>query len=152
MAIEKWIQYGSMAAAILMFMIKRKGMKKYIPVGFFASYYANIWCFLAMNFNWWNFPTRIFDKPDDISWPVNFVVVPIMAMFWVRYIPRGLGRQISWAFLLTTLLTGFEYLAERYTGLIKYHNGYDWYYSYILWFFSWFVWYWFYKWLYKNND
>lgn len=49
MTLEHWIQYISMAVAILALIIKRKGMKRYVPVGLFASFYANIMCTIAAN-------------------------------------------------------------------------------------------------------
>jgi len=138
-----------MAFAILLLLIKWKGMKKFIPVGLFASFYANIWCFIAMNLKWWDFPERIIDKPDDVSLAANFIVVPVMAMFWVRYAPLTFREKIMWAFAATSILTGFEFILERHTQVLKYSSGYDWYFSYVLWFVSWFIWYGFHIWL--NN-
>lgn len=151
MTIDSFSQYGSMAVAAAALLIKIKGMKEYVPVGMFASLYANAWCFVAMNLNWWDFPARIIDKPEDISLPANMVVVPIIAMFWVRYAPLRLRELILWAFLWTTVLTGFEFLLERYTNVLKYHDGYAWYFSYLLWFASWFLWYGFHLWFYNGR-
>lgn len=147
MTVEQWIQYGSMAVAVTALLIKHRGMKKYLPVGLFASFYANVWCFMAASFHWWHFPSRIVPAVEDISFPANMVVVPVMAMLWVRYFPLRLREQILWAVLWTTGLTGFEFIIERYTGVLQYVNGYDWYHSYVLWFFSWFIWYGFHLWL-----
>lgn len=151
MTIEDWIQYGSMAIAILLLVVKRKGMKKYIPVGLFASFYANLWCFVAVTYHLWDFHARIVPLVDDVSVPANFVVVPIIAMFWVRYCPLTFKEKIMWAFGATNALTGFELIIERFTEVLKYHNGYDWYFSYVLWFFSWFIWYGFHVWLHDGR-
>ncbi|HOV80390.1 MAG TPA: CBO0543 family protein [Bacillota bacterium] len=148
---EILIQYGSMIIAVLLLFLKRKGMKRFVPVGLFASFYANIWCFLGMSFNWWTFPSRITNKPDDVSWPVNFVIAPVTAMLWVRYFPLRLREQITWLFLWTSVLTGFEFAVERFTNLLKYHDGYDWYYSYVIWFFSFLIWYGFHLWFYNGR-
>lgn len=147
MKAELWLQYGSMAVAILFLLVKRKGMREYIPVGLFASFYANVMCIFAADLSWWHFPSRLVTVYKHISVPANFVVVPIVAMFWVRYFPLRLKEQIFWALLWTTGLTGVEYLLERFTSLLKYGPGYHWYHSYLLWFISWFVWLGFHRWL-----
>jgi hypothetical protein len=60
--------------------------------------------------------------------------------------------RIKWTLLWTTILTGIEYLAVRYTDMISYYNGYNWYHSYILWLISWYIWYSFHKWFYKEGE
>lgn len=149
MSLEEWIQYGFMAFALVLLAIKRKGMKKFMPVGLFASYYANLWCAVAATYQLWHFPSRIVPALEDISVPANFVVVPVMAMIWVRYCPLRLREKLWWAFLSTSILTFVEFLLERHTDVLKYQGGYDWYHSYALWFASWFIWYGFHLWL--NN-
>jgi hypothetical protein len=148
MSIEDWIQYGTMGGSLIALAIGHKGMKPFIPVGMFASLYANAWCYLAVRFHWWDFPVRIVPAISEISIPSNMVVVPIMAMFWVRYSPMS---RINWALLWTTILTGAEFLIERNTEVLEYHNGYEWYFSYVLWFGSWFVWYEFHKWFWEKK-
>jgi len=145
--LDHWIQYGAMALALTALILNWRGMKKYVPVGLFASFYANAWCAVAISFKWWEYHVRIVPAMDDISVPVNFVVVPVLAMFWVRYMPLRLKEQLLWALIWTAPLTGVELLLERHTGVIKYHNGYEWYFSFLLWYLSWFIWYWFHLWL-----
>lgn len=144
---ESWIQYGAMAAAIIALLVKIKGMKRYVAVGLFASFYANAWCVVAATYHLWHFPSRIVPAVKALSVPFNFIVVPVIAMFWVRYFPLRLREQLLWAFVWTTALTGAEFLFERFTGLLRYDNGYQWFYSYILWFLSFFIWYGFHLWL-----
>lgn len=147
MSVEIGIQYGSIIVALFALAFSYKGMKPYLPVAMLASLYANLWCYLAMYFDWWIFPNRILPSIKDISFTANIIVLPIMAMFWVRYCPMS---RINWALLWTTALTGSEYLIERYSEVLEYHNGYNWYHSYFLWFISWFIWYWFHNWFYKD--
>ena len=135
--------YGPMIAAILALIIKWNGMKKYIPAGLFASLFANIICIFAMVFNWWMYPNKI-EGPI-----VNCIVVPVLAMFWIRYAPSQVSGLITWSLIWTGILTLFEFYGERFTNIIRYLNGYDWYYSFVLWFISWFVWYGFHNWF--NN-
>ncbi|WP_021167921.1 hypothetical protein SOV_48950 [Sporomusa ovata DSM 2662] len=149
MSTELLIQYFSILIAIVAVIVARKELKRFIPVGLFASYYANLCCYIANYFNWWEFPTRLFTGVKDISFTVNVVIVPVLAMFWVRYSPMS---RIKWTFLWTTILTGFEYFAVKYTNLIVYHNGYNWYHSYVLWLISWYIWYSFHKWFYKDSE
>lgn len=148
MVIELWIQYIAIIVAIVAVIVDRKGMKRFLPVGMFASLYANIWCYLVEPLQWWTFPVRVFSTVNDISFTANVIIVPVLAMFWTRYSPMP---RIRWTILWTTILTGIEFLAERYTDLIKYHNGYNWYYTYISWLISWYIWYNFHKWFYKDE-
>lgn len=149
MSNELWVQYLSIFIAIVAVIIARKELKRFIPVGLFASFYANICCYIANYFDWWEFPARFFPGVRDISFTVNVIVVPVLAMFWVRYSPMS---RIKWTILWTTVLTLMEYLAVTKTNLIVYHNGYNWYFSYILWLISWYVWYSFHKWFYKDGE
>ncbi|GBF34735.1 hypothetical protein DCCM_3855 [Desulfocucumis palustris] len=149
MSLEEWVQYGSMVIAVTALIIKRTGMKEFVPVGLFASFYANLWCIVAATYHLWHFPSRIITALEDISVPANFVVVPIMAMFWVRYCPLRLREKLLWAFIATGVLTLTEFLLEKYSDVLMYQGGYNWYHSYLLWFFSWFVWYGFHIWI--NN-
>lgn len=88
MSIEEWVQYGSMVIAVTALIIKRTGMKEFVPVGLFASFYANLWCAVAATYHWWHFPSRIVTAFEDISIPANFVVVPIMAWcIWALLLP-----------------------------------------------------------------
>lgn len=135
--------YGPMIAAILALIIKWKGMKKYIPAGLFASLFATIICHFAMVLNWWMYPNKI-EEPI-----VNCIVVPVLAMFWIRYAPSQVSGLITWNLIWTGILTVFEFYGERFTNVIKYLDGYDWYYSFVLWFISWFIWYGFHNWF--NN-
>ncbi|MBU2702905.1 hypothetical protein Ga0466249_004040 [Sporomusaceae bacterium BoRhaA] len=147
--IQLLIQYIIILIAIIAVIVARKELKRFIPVGLFASLYANILCYVANYLILWEFPVRVLPGVRDISFTANVVVVPVLAMFWVKYSPMS---RIKWAFLWTTILTGIEYLTERYTGIITYHNGYDWYCSYILWLISWYIWYSFHKWFYKDEE
>lgn len=148
MPIEAMIQYSVIAVAILFLIIKRKGMKKYLPVGLFAAYYAFVTCQIAMYFNLWQYPSRF------TLFAVDFVVTPIAAMFWVRYYPLKIREKILWAFGWTAALTLAEFLVERFTNIINYYRGYAWYHSYLLWFISFFIWLEFHLWFngYKQKD
>lgn len=148
MTIELIIQYLFLFVVIVALIIGHKGMKRYIPVALFASLYANIWCYIATYFHWWEFPIRVVPLVEDISFSANVVAVPVLAMFWVRYSPMS---RINWALLWSILLSVFEYFAVEYTDMINYHSGYAIYHSFILWMISWFIWYRFHIWFYKDG-
>ncbi len=145
---ETLIQYLAMLISLISLIILRKGMKRFVPVAMFASLYANVWCYVAKHYRFWSFPTRIFPIVKDISIPVNLVVVPILAMIWVRYYPIKLKERLFWAFSWTTALIIIEVLAGRFTNLLEYSNGFKWYHSYTLWFLSFYIWRGFHRWLY----
>lgn len=138
--------YSPMFMAIIALIIKWQGMKKYIPAGLFASLYANVVCHIAMYFNCWTYPHKLEEAI------VNCIVVPVLAMFWIRYAPAKISGLLAWNLLWTGILTVFEYYGERYTDVIKYHNGYAWYHSLLLWFISWFVWYGFHLWFSRQEE
>jgi hypothetical protein len=146
--IELLVQYLSIGIAIVATIIGHSGMKRYIPVAMFASLYANMWCYIANYFHWWEFPIRVLPGIKDISFAANVIVVPVLAMFWVRYSPMS---RIKWALLWSLILTFFEYGAQRYSAMVEYHNGYTAYHSFILWLISWYIWYSFHKWFYKDG-
>ncbi|OPX89984.1 MAG: hypothetical protein A4E53_01199 [Pelotomaculum sp. PtaB.Bin104] len=150
MTIENIIDLASIAGAIFLLVLKRKGMKKYVPVALFAFYWAIIWCEFAEYFGWWSNPIRSFPY-FDIPLSVDFIVVPIMAMFWVRYAPSNFKGLVTWNLFITIILSGAEYLIVRYTNLLEYGDGFYWYYSFLLWFISWFVWYGFHVWFYRER-
>lgn len=146
MRIEYLLQYGALGASVLALIIDRRGVAKYVPVGLFASLYANLWCYVAMHFDWWSYPVRLFSIVDDINFTVNVIVVPVAAIIWIKHIPDTAGGKLLWAIIWTVGLTGVELVLERFTYIINYSNGYDWYFSLILWFFTWYIWAGYHKW------
>lgn len=150
MSIESLIQYGSIAAALIALFIDRKGISKFVPAAMFASLYANLWCYIAIYFQLWHFPVRFLSFIQDIPVTVNMIVVPIMAIIWIKHIPDTFKGKMIWAIVWTIGLTLVEFFIERYTKLLDYSNGYAWYYSLILWFFSWFIWAGYHKWQLKR--
>ncbi|MBP2657283.1 MAG: hypothetical protein H6Q69_315 [Firmicutes bacterium] len=149
MLLEAWIQYGFIFVSITALIIKWRGMSKYIPAAFFMHAYAEHLCHLAMNgFGFWNYPYRIVPSVE-MSIPANDIVLPILVMFWLRYIPKNRKGKILWVISWSVALTLPEYFAERYTELIKYHNGYDWYYTLLLWLITWPIIYGFHKWFWN---
>ncbi|SHI12794.1 hypothetical protein SAMN02745823_02620 [Sporobacter termitidis DSM 10068] len=150
MDIEYILQYAAIAASVAALVIDRKGASKFVPVALFASFYANIVCFVALYFNWWNYPKALWGFVSDMSVTVNFIVAPAAAILWVKHTPDTAKGKFAWALVWTIGLTGVELILERFTAVIDYHNGYDWYYSFILWFASWYIWGAYHKWQIKK--
>jgi hypothetical protein len=117
-----------------------------VPVALFSSFYANVVCFAAVYFKWWDFPAALWGFIDNVSVTVNFIVLPVVVIIWVKHIPPTFWRKALWALLWTIGITGGEFVLERFTDVIDYHNGYDWYHSFILWFVSWYIWSAYHKW------
>jgi hypothetical protein len=148
--VEYLIQYGAIAAAVIALIIDRKGSAKFIPVALLASLYGNVWCYFAKYFNWWTYTVRLVPVVEDISFIVNVIVLPIAVIIWVKHIPDTALGKFLWAFFWTVGLTAVELVLERFTAVIDYHNGYDWYISFPLWFISWYVWAAYHKWQVKK--
>ncbi|RCX13187.1 hypothetical protein DFR58_1184 [Anaerobacterium chartisolvens] len=147
---EILIQYVIIAASLIALFFDRKGITKYIPAAMFASLYANVWCYIAEHFNLWSYQYKLFPGVRDISVTANMIVVPVAVIIWLKHMPKTLKGKFMWAFVWTTGLTLIEFIIEKYTGVLTYHNGYAWYHSYILWFLSWFIWSGYYLWQSKR--
>lgn len=147
---DQLIQYGAVSAAVIALVIDRKGASKFVPIALFASLYANLWCYIAMYFDWWTYPARLFPMVKDISFTINMIVVPIIAIIWIKHIPDTFWGKFLWALVWTVGITFIEVILERTTDIIDYHNGYDWYFSFLLWFASWYIWAFYHKWQIKN--
>lgn len=150
LSIEDWIQYLSMAAAIIALFIGRRGMKPYVSVAVFAALYSDIVCDTAVEgIQIWTYPSRLATYVQE-SLPIELVVVPVIAMFWVRYCPPTRKGTLLWAVAWAAPLTMAEYFCERHTMLIEYLNGYDWYHSFVFWIVSLIIWLLYHKWLHAK--
>ena len=108
MSIEQLIQYGTIVISLVALFLDREGTIKYIPVALFASLYANIWCYIANCFHLWTYQDKLFSIVQDISATANLIVVPILAIIWIKHIPNTLIGKYIWAFVWTTGLTLFQ--------------------------------------------
>lgn len=149
MSVEFVIQYAFVLAAVVAVLWKWPGIH-YLPAALFAHGYAEHLCQIAMNgLHLWTYPVRIVPRVE-MSVPANDIVIPIMTMFWLRYMPTSFRGKVYWIIGWSIGLTVPEYFAERYTGLIRYHNGYDWYVTLILWIMTWIIFYAFHSWFWKR--
>ena len=140
------LEYITVAVVVLVFILKAKGMKKYVPTALFSIIYANIWCLIADYFKLWNYPTR-FAPSTFVSISFNYIILPILVMFWLRYIPVNTAYRVAWAFGWTIIFILGEFILTRYTNILKYTNGYDIHISFILWMISWYIFFKFHCWI-----
>jgi hypothetical protein len=148
--VEYTIQYAAVAAAVLALLLDRKGASKFVPVALFASLYGNVWCYIAKYFGWWTYTVRLVPIVEDISFIVNMIVLPAAVIIWIKHIPDTAWGKFLWALFWTVGLTGVELVLERFTSVIDYHNGYDWYFSFALWLVSWYIWAGYHQWQIKK--
>lgn len=131
--------------------VKRHGMKPYIMLWLFAAWFSDwIGILGTQHLHYWKYTGGIF-YGIGLWFIGDDIIIPTFAMLAIRYWPTK--RNSAWLYVLlwTVSLTGLEYLAERYTELLKYENGYDWYYSFFVWLFSVIVWRLFHSWWEGNN-
>jgi hypothetical protein len=125
------IQYTIVALSILMLIIKRKGMKRYIPLGLFVIIYSNILCFTGEHFHWWTYPNKLAPYAA-----FNYIIIPIFIMFWMRYCPVNVYYKVAWILGWSLAAVIGEFLLSRFTLMIKYSNGFGLHISLVLWIIS----------------
>lgn len=143
--IEIIVQYAIIIVSIIVYGLKRSKFKKYIYMKYFVIVYSGTWAWTAKTLNLWTYPARIINMPI-ISVAFNFFLIPVLALLWLGYSPKGLKEKAIKALKWTTILIVFEFFVERYTNLISYGPRYNIFYSYIIWYISWFVWSGYYYW------
>jgi hypothetical protein len=146
MNVDYLIQYIAMFTTIILFLSKAKGMRKYIPAGLFSVVYANIWCYAAEYLKIWNYPSRII-YITVVNIPFNYVVLPILVMFWLRYMPVNSAYRIAWGIGWSLALSIIELIITRFTNILKYTNGFDVHISFILWLISFYIFFKFHCWI-----
>lgn len=143
--IDRVIQYAIIIISIIVYGLKRSKFKKYIYMKYFVIVYSGTWAWTAKMLNLWTYPARIINMPI-ISVAFNFFLIPVLALLWLGYSPKGLKAKAIKALKWTTPIIVFEFLMERYTNLISYGPRYNIFYSYIIWYISWFIWSGYYYW------
>lgn len=147
--IEIIAQYAIIIISIIVYGLKRSKFKKCIYMKYFVIVYSGTWAWTAKTLNLWTYPARIINMPI-ISVAFNFFLIPVLALLWLGYSPKGLKAKAIKALKWTTILIVFEFFAERYTNLISYGPRYNIFYSYIIWYISWFIWSGYYYWFHMQ--
>ncbi|ACV61527.1 hypothetical protein Dtox_0607 [Desulfofarcimen acetoxidans DSM 771] len=150
MSFESLIQYIGAAiffTILILLLIKRKDIKKFIPVGLFAILYADIWCYIAEYLKIWSYPTRLFAQYTIVSIPFNYFALPVIVMVWIMFCPSSLKGKAIWALSWSLFFISAEFGLTRYTKILAYTNGFDIHISFFLWLISWFIFYEFHVWI-----
>ncbi|NPV89977.1 MAG: hypothetical protein HPY50_04285 [Firmicutes bacterium] len=150
-SIDSWVEGGAVAAALLALVVRLRGMKKYIIAALFASLFTDFYFTLATQvFHWWDYHGGIL-KEVGLSFSYPDVIIPIAAMFVVRYWPHDRKSQALWGLAWSGALTGFDYFCANYTTLMEFKNGFTWYYDVFLWAANLLAWYVFYRWFVERR-
>lgn len=133
MKVSSLAQYSSIALALAIFWALRKDIKQYIPASVFASWYAILIDHVGGAFEWWHYHDNAFSFFPDINVPLDYFVVPALAMSFIKYVPRTVLGLFLGILAGSLLGGGIEYICLKYTKLIEFHNGYKLIYSFLLW-------------------
>ncbi|MFC4801345.1 CBO0543 family protein [Neobacillus sp. GCM10023253] len=92
------------------------------------------WSFglLVAEWNLIEYPVREFASVNRTSFTFEFLVYPVISIFYVLYYPvhKSIWQRILYTAMITTVLIISEVLFEKFTNLIKYIH-WEWYVSWI---------------------
>ncbi len=151
MKIDYWIQFIAIALAVAAFLLKFKGMKKYIPLALFGIVYTNILCYFADYLKLWNFPVKIIPSAA-VSIPFNYFVIPVLIIYWRRFCPVNTAYRFFWTLGWSIVIIAAEYILTRFTNILSFTNGFDIHISFLLWMGSFYIFYIFHSWIVGNYD
>lgn len=136
---------------VIIVYIKRHGTKPYVMLWLFAAWFSDwIGILATQHLHLWKYTGGIF-YGIGLWFIGDDIIIPTFALLAIRFWPRNKHSAWLYALIWAAGLTGLEYLAERYTELLKYENGYTWYYSFFVWLFSIIVWRVFQSWWEEHN-
>lgn len=101
-----------------------------------------------------SYPFRLFfKKSNKSSFSFEYFIFPSLCVFFNLYFPEQRHRlvKLSYYFLHTSLLTGLETLALKYTKLIEYKK-WTWYWSFITIWISYYISHTYYRWFFKIKN
>lgn len=87
---------------------------------------------IVAELNWIEYPVREFASVNRTSFTFEFLVYPVISIFYVLYYPvhNSIWKRILYTAVITTVLIISEVLFEKFTNLIKYIH-WEWYVSWI---------------------
>lgn len=106
---------------------------------------------LVVEKNLISYPYRLFfKKSNKASFTFEYFVYPGLCVLFNLYFPEKKNRfyKLLYYFLHTSIITGFEIYAVKYTNIIKYKN-WKWYWSFLTLWFSYYVCRMYYKWFFR---
>jgi hypothetical protein len=90
-----------------------------------------IW-FIVVELGWIEYPVREFHKANATSFTFEYIVLPLICIFFNLYFPenKGLYKKTKYYITFLTIFTLIEYTVEKYTLIIKYVH-WEWYTTFI---------------------
>ncbi|MFE8699798.1 CBO0543 family protein [Cytobacillus sp. FJAT-54145] len=114
------------------------------------------WLFglLVVEKNLISYPNRLFfKKANKSSFTFEYFVYPALCSLFNLYYPEKSNNVVKliYYFIHTSIITGFEIFAVKYTNLIKYNN-WKWYWSFVTMWFSYYISRIYHRWFYKDRS
>lgn len=117
---------------LLPFAFKREKIKDWFLVFFIKGYISSFIANIVVRNNQISFPIRFMPKFFDISIIFDYLLFPLLCVFYNRTSLTSKPVSILFQSLLySTPMTLIEVLLERYTDLIKYKRKWNWIITYI---------------------
>ncbi|CAN0211526.1 unnamed protein product, partial [Chrysoparadoxa australica] len=101
-----------------------------------------------------SYPNRLFfKKANKSSFTFEYFVYPALCSLFNLYYPEKSNNVVKmiYYFIHTSIITGFEIFAVKYTNLIKYNN-WKWYWSFVTMWLSYYISRIYYRWFYKDRS
>lgn len=128
--ILKVICYLSLASLPILF--KKYHLKDWLLTFFIKAYYSQLVDSFVVANKKVTYPIRVFPKIFNTNIAFNMLLFPIACVIYNRITSKSNVKQaISRVFILSIPITLGEIWFEKNTKLIKYHNGWKWYFSFI---------------------
>ncbi|WP_345774222.1 CBO0543 family protein [Cytobacillus sp. S13-E01] len=113
------------------------------------------WLFglLVVKFNLIEYPVRFFKRVNKTSFTFEYMVYPTLCALFNLYYPDRKNNFIKGLYYIlhSSLITVFEVYAVKYTKLIRYKNGWKWYWSFTTIMLTYYVSRLYHKWFFKEK-
>lgn len=98
----------------------------------FAQFPAWIFGLIVVEVGWIEYPVRLLVKANRTSIIFEYLVLPIICIFFNIYYPSGQGfyKKIKYFLAILGVFTLLEYFTEKYTALIHYVH-WEWYLTFV---------------------
>ncbi|MBB3113389.1 hypothetical protein FHS18_005501 [Paenibacillus phyllosphaerae] len=113
---------------ISIFFVPKQLIRKASFIYFFTQLPAWLLGLLVVEIGWIQYPVREMHKANATSFSFEFLILPVICVFFNIYYPKDSRLSIKLLYYITTMgaFTLAEYFIEKYTLLIKYLQ-WDWY-------------------------
>lgn len=133
----EWTAIGVSALLLLIFVPRNRSREAHISF-LFKQLITFLFGLLAVEKNFLVYPTRVlFRKTLKSSFSFEYFIYPTLCTLFNLYYPEKKSKFIKFLYYLihTGPIAAFEVFALKYTNIIRYKNGWTWYWSFItLWF------------------